>query len=112
MLANSLAIIGLSCGVDQKRHGGGTFTDRPDGSWDQIAENMMMNFSESAHPIFRASNALERGELRSKEHDTKSIHFNGGYENIEFASPHGDFRESVECLRSRSRFMQHIIRRS
>ena len=39
----------------------------------------MANFSRSGHPIFRASNAFERGSLRSKG----SIHFNGSNENIE-----------------------------
>ena len=43
----------------------------------------MANFSESGHPIFRASSAFERGELRSKGHGKKSIHFNGNDENIE-----------------------------
>ena len=43
----------------------------------------MTNFSESGHPIFRASSAFERGELRSKGHGKKSIHFNGSDENIE-----------------------------
>ena len=38
----------------------GTYTDKPDGTWDQIAENMMTNFSDSSHPIFRASSAFER----------------------------------------------------
>ena len=47
----------------------------PDGSWDKIAEHMMVNFSESGHPIFRSSSAFEKGELRSKEH--------GSEENIE-----------------------------
>ena len=37
----------------------------------------MANFSGSGHPIFRASSAFERGELRSKGHGKKSIHFNG-----------------------------------
>ena len=60
-----------------------TYSDKPDGSWDQTAENMMSNFSESGHPIFRASSAFERGELRSKEHGQKSIHFNGSDDNIE-----------------------------
>ena len=44
---------------------------------------MMMNFSESGHPIFRASSAVERIELRSKGHGKKSKHFNGSDENIE-----------------------------
>ena len=35
----------------------GTYTEKPDGSWDQTAGNTMKNFSESGHPIFRASNA-------------------------------------------------------
>ena len=51
----------------------GTYTHKPNGSWDQTAENMMANFSESGHPIFRASGAFERGELRSKGHD-RSLH--------------------------------------
>ena len=44
---------------------------------------MMVNFSESSHPIVRSSSAFERGELRSKGHGKKSIHFNGSEENIE-----------------------------
>ena len=43
----------------------------------------MLNFSESGHPIFRASGAFERGELKRKRGDQKSIHFNGSHENIE-----------------------------
>ena len=43
---------------------------------------MMMNLSESCHPTFRASSAFQRGEVRSKR-GKKSIHFNGGDENIE-----------------------------
>ena len=44
----------------------GTYSDKPDGNCDKTAERMMLNFAESGHPIFRASSALERGELRSK----------------------------------------------
>ena len=39
----------------------GTHTNKPDGSWNRMAEKMMMNFSASGHPIFRASSAFERG---------------------------------------------------
>ena len=48
-----------------------------------MAENMTANFSDSGHPIFRASSAFERGELRSKGGRKTSIHFNGSDENIE-----------------------------
>ena len=44
---------------------------------------MMANFSGSGHPLFRASSAFERGELRSKGAGKKSMHFNGSHENIE-----------------------------
>ena len=44
---------------------------------------MIIEFSETAHPIFRASSALERGELRSKEESKMTIHFNGGEQNVE-----------------------------
>ena len=47
-----------------------------------MTEEMMMNFTESDHPIFRAS-SFERGELRSRAHGKKSIHFSGSHELIE-----------------------------
>ena len=43
----------------------------------------MLNFADSLHPVFRASSALERGELKSKGKGVKSIHFNGCDEPIE-----------------------------
>ena len=43
----------------------------------------MLNFAESGHPIFRATSALGRGELRSKGKGKKSIHFNSSEANIE-----------------------------
>ena len=44
---------------------------------------MMFNFVESGHPEFRATVALERGELRSKGKGKKSIHFKGSDETVE-----------------------------
>ena len=58
----------------------GTYTDKPDGKWDQIAENMMTSFSDSGHPLLRA---FEKGELRSNAYGMKSFHANGSDENIE-----------------------------
>ena len=56
---------------------------KPDGQWDEAAENVMINFAESGHLKLRTSNALERGELKSKGKGMKSIHFNGSDETIE-----------------------------
>ena len=81
MLEDFLAVIGLPRRLDQKRNGKRTYTDKPDGSWDQTAQKMMAHVSGSG--TFRASSAFERGELRSKGGGKKSIHINGGEENIE-----------------------------
>ena len=35
-----------------------------DGQWHEVTENMMINFVESGHPMFLASSALERGEMK------------------------------------------------
>ena len=47
----------------------------PQGAWDNIAEEMLLEFAESAHPIFRATTPLSRGKLKSKGHGKLSIHF-------------------------------------
>ena len=44
---------------------------------------MLLNCAETDHPIFRGTNALERGEFRSKESGKKSTHSNGSTQNIE-----------------------------
>ena len=44
----------------------GTHTYKPNGKWDRVAEDMMVNFSETRHPVFRASCALERGDLKKQ----------------------------------------------
>ena len=43
----------------------------------------MIEFSETALQIFRASSALERGDLRRKGGGKKTIHFNGSEQNVE-----------------------------
>ena len=60
-----------------------TDTFRPGGEWDRVAELMMINLSESLHPTFRATNALERGTLKSKGDGMLSINFCGDYVNVE-----------------------------
>ena len=71
----------LGPGSEKKWYG--THVCKPDGQWDEVAENMMINFAERGHPIFRASNAVERGELKSKGKGMKTIHFNGRDETTE-----------------------------
>ena len=47
----------------------------PQGAWDHIADETLLEFAESGHPIFRATTPLSRGQLRSKGHGKLSIHF-------------------------------------
>ena len=47
----------------------------PQGAWDNIAEEMLLEFAESGHPTFRATTPLSTGQLRSKGRGKLSIHF-------------------------------------
>ena len=47
----------------------------PQGAWDNIAEEMLLEFAESGHPTFRATTPLSRAQLKSKGHGKLSIHF-------------------------------------
>ena len=47
----------------------------PQGAWDNIAEQMLLEFAESGHPTFRATTPLSRSSLKSKRRGKLSIHF-------------------------------------
>ena len=47
----------------------------PQGIWDHILDEMLLEFAESGHPIFRATTPLSRSFLKSKGHGKLSIHF-------------------------------------
>ena len=48
---------------------------KPQGEWDRVAEQMMLKFGKSRHPVFRSTSPLSRGVLRSKGGGKLSIHF-------------------------------------
>ena len=54
----------------------------PQGAWDNIAEQMLLEFAESGHPFFRATTPLSRCILKSKGHGQLSIHFAADYPTI------------------------------
>ena len=49
--------------------------NRPQGAWDHIADEMLLEFAESGHPTFRVTTPLSRGILKSKGHGKLSIQF-------------------------------------
>ena len=63
MLADFLAVIGQSWSGHWSSLGPG----EPDGVWDKTAGDKMLEVAETAHPIFRASSTLERGNYEAKE---------------------------------------------
>ena len=61
-----------------------TCSDKPDGNWDRTAEMMILQLNtEAGHQHFRASSALERRDLESREHGKTFTHFNDNEGNIE-----------------------------
>ena len=57
--------------------------NNPQGEWDRIAEDMLLEFAKSGHPIFRATTPLSRGKLKSKGKGKVSIHFCAEPETID-----------------------------
>ena len=54
---------------------------------DEVPELVMLNFSESGHPVVRGTRALETGTLKSKGGGKLSIHFCGDHETAEVVVP-------------------------
>ena len=52
-------------------------------SGDRIAEDMLLEFAKSGHPIFRATTPLSRGKLKSKGKGKVSIHFSAEPDTID-----------------------------
>ena len=55
----------------------------PQGAWDDIAEQMLLEFAESGHPTFRATTPLSRGILKSKGRGKLSIQFVADVDTID-----------------------------
>ena len=71
----------LGLGSDKKWYS--THESKPQGEWDRVAEPMMIQFSESGHPVFRATSPLSCGTLKSKGGGKLSIHFCADGDTIE-----------------------------
>ena len=72
----------------------------PQGEWDHIAEDMLLRFAESGHPIFRSTTPLSRGKLKSKGKGKVSIHFSADQDTVD------SFCQSAQYLRSSGSYMR------
>ena len=55
----------------------------PQGAWDNIAEEMLLEFAESGHSTFRATTPLSRGQLKSKGRGKLSIHSTADQDTVD-----------------------------
>ena len=55
----------------------------PQGAWDNIAEQMLLELAESGHPTFRATTPLSRGTLKSNGRGKLSMHFAADVDTID-----------------------------
>ena len=55
----------------------------PQGAWDNIAEQMLLEIAESGHPIFCATTQLSRGQVKSKGRGKLSIHFTADQDAVD-----------------------------
>ena len=54
----------------------GTLSHKPDGKWNVTAEEMMIIFAESGHPVFICSSPFARGALKSEGGGRSAVHRN------------------------------------
>ena len=54
----------------------------PQGAWEHIAEEMLLEFAESGHLIFRATTPLSRDQLKSKGRGKLFIHFTADQDTV------------------------------
>ena len=69
--------------VQVLKRSGYSAENSPQGAWDHIAEEMLLEFAKSGHLSFRATTPLSRGILKSKGHGKLSIHFTADNPTIE-----------------------------
>ena len=74
----------------------------PQGAWDHIADEQLLEFAESGHPTFSATTPLSK----SKGHGKLLIYFAADELTIETNLSHYSFCRSAQCLRSSGSYMR------
>ena len=73
----------------------GTYAHKPEGKWHQQANQMIDQFQQSGHPIFRGTHALDRVVLM-RGWGRNTIHFREHW----IDATHHSLSKSAQCLRS------------
>ena len=55
----------------------------PQGAWDHIADEMLLELAESGHPFFACNDTIVQGNTQEQRHGKLSIHFTADYPTIE-----------------------------
>ena len=72
LLRTSESFLGL--GSEERWYG--THIHKASGSWNDVADLMMINLRESGHPLFRGTSALFRGVVKSRGGGRTSTNYN------------------------------------
>ena len=69
--------------LDQVLRRSGVLSENsPKGAWDNIAEQMLLEFAESGHPIFRATTPMSSGSTQKQRARKLSIHFTADQDTV------------------------------
>ena len=60
-----------------------TYSEKPGGVWDRTAEDTMLEFAETIHPMSVLPVSLKEVNYEAKEGSKKTIHFNGSEQNVD-----------------------------
>ena len=84
----------------------------PQGAWDHIAEEMLLEFAESGHPIFPCNDSIVQGSAE-KQRTRKVVYtFHRWSRYSWYNLSHYSFCQSAQCLRSSGSHMWGIWRPS
>ena len=87
----------------------GRFSDLDQKRNDHVAEDMMINFSESGHPVFRGTSAWERGALKNKGGGKLPLHFCGDPQTVEVVLRTIISVNQLKCQRSSGGYVRRTV---
>ena len=77
------------------------------GEWDSTADNMVQQFKETGHLVFKGISALSRGILKQNK-GKSTIHFQWRFDEHRTLVPNDSFGKSAQYVRSRGEWKSSI----
>ena len=77
------------------------------GEWDSTADNMVQQFKETGHLVFKSISALSRGILKQKK-GKSTVHFQWRFDEHRTLVPNDSFGKSAQYVRSRGEWKSSV----